>query len=106
MGKGRGYWVKALPTTIFDPGVLIADEAVNLLSFGSGWGLIGVCEDGATISELLGVNTSEEIEQVQDEGGKAYSVSRRYGTLSSVDAGKGYWVKALTDTVIIISANE
>jgi hypothetical protein len=103
--NGNGYWVKALSDVAVDAGALTTAQTVSLASSGAGWNLIGVCKSGLAISDLLGSNTATEIEQIQDKDGNSYSVSRQLGTLSTLEIGKGYWVKVLTDTTIVVDTN-
>jgi hypothetical protein len=92
---GKGYWVKhAMDTSYAINGVAFNQSSIALRS---GWNLIGIFDDPITVSQL-GTVPSDILTTY------FYGYSNGYDIASTLEVGKGYWVKANQLGVLTIPA--
>ncbi len=94
--NGIGYWIKfAYPQNILLNGITISIDTIDVVE---GWNLIGSISSpiavGTITSDPPGLVTSQ-----------FYGYNHGYTTSTTIEPGKGYWVKASQTGTLIISSS-
>lgn len=101
----KGYWLKT--TTDVTLNISGTSPASNNISLSVGWNLIGYPKTSQTLLETTYTDILGNLDSVwRFDGGitwKSYAPGGSPDTLTTLDAGKGYWVKMTTADNLIIT---
>jgi glucose/arabinose dehydrogenase len=93
--NGNGYWVKYDTPAISQ----VCGSRVSVpINVNSGWNLIGPFEEEISVSNITSTPPGIIISQF-------YEFNGIYATVSSLKAGKGYWVKTSADGTLQLNTN-
>jgi hypothetical protein len=94
MANGKGYWVKFNGSgTSTVTGMPLTTDTIEVKA---GWNLIGGISVQVPVDMVVPVNTSI--------GSSFYGYDNGYVSVTTIDPGKGYWVKVSQDGQLILSS--
>jgi hypothetical protein len=97
LGNGNGYWLKfGSAQTVLMTGLPLARDSIAVLS---GWNLIGSISTPLPVGNVGSIPGGIVTSQFFGYTGSGYAIS------STIDPGKGYWVKVSQNGTLVISSS-